>query len=196
MRRDSNRRTVLWCISVVAVMGVMAWASVPLYDLFCRVTGFGGTTQVAETESEEILDRTVTVRFDGSTAHDMPWVFKPAQKTIDVRLGETQLAYYEAYNPTDKPIAGTASFNVTPLNAGYYFTKIECFCFTEQVLQPGQRVMMPVSFYVDPEMDEDSEADSINTITLSYTFFKTELGDEQAAAPAGTDNNKTAATGG
>lgn len=192
MKTGSKRRTVLYCLGVVGFMGIMGWASVPLYDLFCRVTGYGGTTQVATEGADEILDQTVTIRFVGATAHNIEWDFKPAVKTMEVRIGETNLAFYEASNPTDRVIAGTASYNVTPLNAGYYFSKIDCFCFTKQVLQPGEKVMMPVSFYVDPEIVKDGEAAGIHTITLSYTFFKDELDADQAAASTKT----TAATGG
>ncbi|MEL7471071.1 MAG: cytochrome c oxidase assembly protein [Pseudomonadota bacterium] len=180
MSGQSHRRTLVPLIGVVVGMAAMAWAAVPLYDLFCRVTGYGGTTQIAADASSEILDRTVTVRFDASTSKAMPWDFKPVKNTMTVRIGETALAFYEAHNPTDKPIAGTASFNVTPLDMGGYFAKIDCFCFTRQVLQPGERVMMPVTFYVDPEMVTDPEVANTHTITLSYTFFETEL-DESAA---------------
>lgn len=174
MKVISHTRTVLKQVAVVAGMGALAWASVPLYDLFCRVTGYGGTTQEASAASDVILDRTVTVRFDASVATKMPWTFKPAKKTMEIRIGETGLAFYEAHNPTDRPVTGTASFNVTPLSAGLYFSKIECFCFTEQTLQPGETVMMPVTFFVDPEMVADDETAKIHTITLSYTFFETE----------------------
>ncbi len=119
------------------------------------MTGFGGTTGVAEAGAGEILDQTIKIRFDASKERDFAWEFKPVQRTMDIRIGETGLAFYEAYNPTDRPIAGSASYNVFPYEAGGYFIKIDCFCFEEQVLQPGERVTMPVSFYVDPEMVED-----------------------------------------
>jgi cytochrome c oxidase assembly protein subunit 11 len=147
--------------------------------MFCRVTGFGGTTQVATGGSDVVLERTVTVRFDASTVRGMAWEFKPVTKPIEIRIGETAIAFFEAYNPTDRVIAGTASYNVSPSSVGGYFTKIACFCFTEQVLQPGQRVTMPVTFYVDPEIVDDPETEGVTTITLSYTFFETEL-DSQA----------------
>ena len=180
MSKPGHKRTLIPLIGVVAGMTAMGWAAVPLYDLFCRVTGYGGTTQVATDASDVILDRTVTVRFDASTGRDMPWTFKPVKTTMDIRIGETGLAFYEAHNPTDHAVAGTASFNVTPLNIGGYFVKIDCFCFTEQVLQPGETVMMPVTFYVDPAIVEDDETADTHTITLSYTFFETEL-DNSAA---------------
>jgi cytochrome c oxidase assembly protein subunit 11 len=173
------RKKAIPLVAVGLGMAGLAWAAVPLYDLFCRVTGFAGTTQVATTGSDIVLDRMVTVRFDASTVRGMPWEFKPLTKPVKIRIGEIGLAFYEAYNPTDRVIAGTASYNVAPLSAGGYFTKIDCFCFTEQVLQPGQRVTMPVTFYVDPEIVDDAETQSVNTITLSYTFYETEL-DSQA----------------
>ena len=174
------RRTVIPLVAVGLGMAAMAWAAVPLYNLFCRVTGFAGTTQVATSGSDVVLERTVTVRFDGSTVRDMAWEFKPVTKPVELRIGETAIAFFEAYNPTDRVIAGTASYNVSPSSVGGYFTKIDCFCFTEQVLQPGQRAVMPVTFYIDPAMVDDAETEGVTTITLSYTFFETEL-DSQAA---------------
>jgi len=174
------RRKAIPLVAVGLGMAGLAWASVPLYDLFCRVTGFGGTTQVAADGSGRVLERMVTVRFDASTARGMAWEFRPVRPAMRIRIGETALAFFEAHNPTDRVIAGTASYNVSPFSVGGYFTKIDCFCFTEQVLQPGQRVMMPVTFYVDPAMVDDAETAGVTTITLSYTFFETEL-DSQAA---------------
>jgi len=178
--RPDLRRKAIPLIGVVLGMAGLAWAAVPLYDLFCRVTGFGGTTQVAAGGSGRVLERMVTVRFDASTERGMAWEFRPAQTAMQIRVGETALAFFEAYNPTDRVIAGTASYNVSPFSVGGYFTKIDCFCFTEQVLQPGQRVSMPVTFYIDPEMVDDPETEGVTTITLSYTFYETEL-DGQAA---------------
>jgi len=152
----------------------MAYAAVPLYDWFCRVTGFGGRTQVAEASSDVVLDRTITVRFDASTARDMPWEFKPVETNVDIRIGETGLAFYEATNPTDKPVTGSASYNVAPFSMGGYFVKIDCFCFEQQTLQPGETVKMPVTFYVDPAMIEDRETEAVHTVTLSYTFHSSE----------------------
>ncbi|NIR76404.1 MAG: cytochrome c oxidase assembly protein, partial [Gemmatimonadetes bacterium] len=136
----------------------------------------------AEAASDEILDRTIKVRFDANTEKGMPWEFSPKEREMELRIGETGLAFYEAYNPTDRPIAGTASYNVAPFEAGGFFTKIDCFCFTEQVLQPGERVEMPVTFYVDPEIVEDRDAKYIPRITLSYTFYETDLPEDVAAA--------------
>jgi cytochrome c oxidase assembly protein subunit 11 len=178
------RRTAASLAGVVAFMVGMAYAAVPLYDWFCRVTGFAGTTQVAEAGSDVVLDRTVNVRFDASTM-GIDWDFKPVQRQMTVRLGETGLAFYEATNTSDRPITGTASFNVTPYATGGYFSKIACFCFVEQTLQPGETVQMPVTFYVDPEIVDDPEASRVPTITLSYTFYETEASREMAdAAPA------------
>ena len=174
-RAASNRRTVISLLSIVLVMGALAWASVPFYNWFCRVTGFGGVTSVAESGSDVILDQTIKVRFEASKERGMPWEFKPVQREMEIRIGETGLAFYEAYNPTDRVIAGSASYNVAPYSTGSYFSKIDCFCFELQVLQPGERVMMPVSFYVDPEIVEDREAKYVKSITLSYTFYETEL---------------------
>ncbi len=189
MALTGPQKTVAQTVGVVVLMGSLAWAAVPFYDWFCRVTGFGGTTGVAATAPEDILDRTVTVRFDASKAKDMAWEFKPVEREMDVRIGETGLAFYEAYNPTDRPIAGQASYNVAPYSAGGYFQKIACFCFEEQVLQPGERVQMPVTFFVDPEMVEDLEAKYVHTITLSYTFYEIDLPEGYAALEAQADTN-------
>lgn len=177
---NSNGKTVLKLAGVVATMGALAWASVPFYDWFCRVTGFGGVTQEADAASDVILDQTVKVVFDASKDRDMMWEFRPQQHQMTVRIGETGLAFYEAHNPTDRPIAGQASFNVAPYEAGAFFTKIECFCFTEQVLMPGESIDMPVTFFVDPEIVEDRDAKFIKEITLSYTFYEIDLPEETA----------------
>lgn len=175
MSDKAKKKTALQMVGVVFFMGSMAWASVPFYDWFCRVTGFGGVTQVASGGSEIILGETVKVRFDASLERDMPWEFKPVQREIEIRIGATGLAFYEAYNPTDKPVAGTASYNVTPYEAGGFFSKIDCFCFEEQILMPGERVQMPVTFFVDPEIVEDRDAKYTKVITLSYTFYEKEI---------------------
>lgn len=173
-RLTEPQRTATMAAGVAVFMAGMGWAAVPLYDLFCRVTGYGGTTMVGA-GSDVVLDQTVMIRFDASRARGFPWEFRPEQRSMDIRIGEVGLAFYEAYNPTDRPIAGTASYNVTPYEAGLYFTKIDCFCFTQQVLQPGERMLMPVTFYVDPEIVDSPEAAAVHTITLSYTFHETEL---------------------
>ncbi|MBY6136524.1 cytochrome c oxidase assembly protein [Nocardioides marinus] len=185
MALQGPQKTVVQLVGVVVVMGGLSWASVPFYDWFCRVTGFGGVTQVATTGSDTVLDQTIKVRFDGSKQRGMPWEFKPVQREMEIKLGETGLAFYEAYNPTDRPVAGQASYNVTPYQAGYFFEKIDCFCFTEQVLQPGERVQMPVTFYVDPEIIDDRDAKYVHTITLSYTFHEIDLPEGYAALDTG-----------
>lgn len=183
-------RTVVQTLSLVVFMGGLAWASVPFYDWFCRVTGFGGTPSVSAGAESEILDRTVKIRFDASLDRHMPWSFKPVEREIELRIGETGLAFYEAYNPTDKPIAGSASYNVTPYEAGGFFTKIDCFCFEEQVLEPGQRVQMPVTFFVDPEIVTDRDAKYVHTITLSYTFYEIDIPEDYAALGEPTDTQQ------
>ena len=178
---DGTTRTALGAVGVVVFMAGLGWAAVPLYDLFCRVTGYGGTTQTASAGSDVILDQTVQIRFDASRERGFEWDFRPVERTMDIRIGESGIAFYEAYNPTDRVIAGSASYNVTPYAAGSYFVKIDCFCFTEQVLQPGERVQMPVTFYVDPAIVDDPEARDIQTITLSYTFHPIDLPDATVA---------------
>jgi len=168
---NKNTRLAMTCAGVVVFMLSMSYAAVPLYQLFCQVTGYGGTTQAAQSAPDTVLSETMTVRFDANTARDMGWKFKPVQNQIKLKIGENKLAFYQAINPSDKVISGTATFNVTPQQAGAYFNKIECFCFTEQSLKPGERVEMPVSFFIDPDIVKDPELDSIRTITLSYTFF-------------------------
>ena len=182
--RHSNQKTALLLGGVVVAMVGMAYAAVPLYELFCRVTGFGGTTQVANIEGVEIpvLDRDMTVRFAANTHRDMPWGFNPVESTQSLKVGEQGLAFYEAYNPTGEPVTGTATFNVTPHKAGEYFVKIECFCFIEQTLRPGQRMDMPVTYFIDPAIADDPNLEEVSEITLSYTFFLTE---DQPAQIAG-----------
>ena len=181
------QRTLAQTVAVVLVMGGLAWASVPFYDWFCRVTGFGGATNVAEAESDVILDQTIKVRFDASLTRGMPWTFEPEVREMEIRIGETGLAYYKAHNPLDVPIAGQASYNVTPYEAGAFFDKIACFCFTEQVLQPGETVLMPVSFFVDPAIVDDREGQYVHTITLSYTFYQIDLPEDELAAVEAAD---------
>ncbi len=168
----SNGRIVALLVGIVFVMGALAWAAVPFYSWFCSVTGFGGTTNVARAPSEVVLDEMVRVRFDANVDPGMGWTFRRLQREMKIRIGENAIAYYEAVNTTDHPITGTASYNVAPDAAGYYFDKIQCFCFTEQTLQPGERVEMPVSFFVDPGLVEDRDARTTRDITLSYTFHR------------------------
>ena len=185
MALQGPQKTVVQLVGVVVVMGALPWASVPFYDWFCRVTGFGGVTGVASQGSDTILDKTITVRFDASKERGMPWEFTPKVREMEIKIGETGLAFYEAYNPTDRPVAGQASYNVTPYSAGGYFDKIACFCFEEQVLQPGERVEMPVTFFVDPEIVEDRDGKYVHTITLSYTFYEIDLPEGYAALETG-----------
>ena len=188
MSARSNRRTGLRLALVVPVMVGLSFAAVPFYDWFCRVTGFGGTPLVTEAPGEDtILDQVIRVSFDANVAPDMPWEFRPLERHMDLRIGETGLAFYEAYNPTDKPVAGSASYNIAPYSAGGYFAKIACFCFELQVLQPGERIEMPVTFYVDPEIVADTEARHVKNITLSYTMHLADAPEEDMTAlPAST----------
>lgn len=192
MNANANNRIAFRLLALVMFMGAMAYASVPLYNWFCAVTGYGGTTTVADGTDIEVLDQTITVRFDASTERDMPWTFKPVEHKIDIRIGEVGLAFYEAHNPTDRVIAGQAGYNVAPFTAGEFFTKIDCFCFTEQVLQPGETVLMPVTFYVDPAIVDDLDGRHITAVTLSYTFFEIDLPEEITFAPVVDDGNGTA----
>ncbi len=183
----ANGRIAVKLLGIVAVMATLSFLAVPFYDWFCRTTGYGGTPQTADRGSDQILDETVTVHFDANVDKNMPWEFKPKVGQMTLRIGETAIAYYEAYNPTDRPVAGTASYNVAPEIAGGFFDKIQCFCFTEQVLQPGERVEMPVTFFVDPAIVGDRDAGYVRSITLSYTFYETPLPENQAALPQGTN---------
>ncbi len=177
----AQQKTAASLAGVAVVMLSLSFAAVPFYNWFCKVTGFAGTTSVAVAPSDVVLEKTVVVKFDASLDAKMPWQFKPMQTQMTLHIGETGLAFFEAYNPTDRVIAGSASYNVTPDQSGGYFTKIECFCFTQQVLQPGERITMPVTFFVDPSIEENPEAREIKEITLSYTFYETPLPEKQAA---------------
>ncbi|MDS9467624.1 cytochrome c oxidase assembly protein [Paracoccus sp. MBLB3053] len=186
----SNGRTVLTLVGVVIVMGALSWAAVPFYNWFCRVTGYGGTTNVAERASDVVLDEKIRIRFDSNVDPNMGWTFRPLQREMELRIGENAIAFYEAINTSDVPITGTASYNVAPDVAGYFFNKIECFCFTEQTLQPGERVEMPVSFFVDAGIVDDRDANRVRDITLSYTFHRSEpSAPKQAALKEATDKS-------
>lgn len=169
-----NRKTAMTVFTVVAAMVALSFASVPLYRLFCQVTGYGGTTQVSQALPEKILDREVTVRFNTDVSPELPWDFKPELKQVRLRIGEEGVIAFLAHNQTAQPLTGTAIYNVTPLKAGKYFHKMQCFCFGEQLLEPGQSVSMPVVFYVDPAFDEDPNMEDVTSITLSYSFFQAE----------------------
>ncbi|HEX6119052.1 MAG TPA: cytochrome c oxidase assembly protein [Dongiaceae bacterium] len=171
-RRNLNLMMVL--VGVVAGMTGLSFAAVPFYRIFCEATGFNGTPQRADKAPGEIADRVVRVTFNADVANGLDWHFQPMQRSLDLRVGETKLAFYVAENLESRPVTGRAVFNVSPDVFGAYFTKIECFCFTEQTLQPGQRVEMPVSFFIDPAMLKDPQLRSLNDITLSYTFFRAE----------------------
>ena len=169
-------------LAVAGGMLGLSFASVPLYRLFCQVTGYGGTPNVeAEAAPGAVAERVITVRFDSNVNSALPWRFKPTQRAVDLRVGEEGLAFYRAENISDKPVTGTASFNVTPFKAAQYFSKIECFCFTEQTLAPGEFVDMPVTFYVDPDIMADENVADVKAITLSYTFYPVDMDDADEA---------------
>ena len=174
---DRNVRTGALAFLGALAMLSLGYASVPLYDLFCRVTGFGGTTQVAsESEANKAalagVNKTISIRFDASIANDVPWTFNPSQPTDTVRIGQRDIATYVAKNHGSVPITGTATCNVEPAQAGKYFQKIQCFCFTEQTIAAGEEVTMPVLYYVDPAILDDEVIGDIEQITLSYTFHR------------------------
>jgi cytochrome c oxidase assembly protein subunit 11 len=182
-KQRSNRLVAGMCLAFFGGMVGMAYAAVPLYAMFCQMTGYGGTTQRVEQYSDRVLDRTVTVRFDANVSSGLPWDFKPAQRDMTMKIGETAEAHYTATNLFDTPTAGRATFNVTPEIAGSYFNKVECFCFTDTTLKPGETLDMPVVFFVDPDIADVPELKDITTITLSYTFFPIEEDKPVAAAP-------------
>ena len=186
-----NLRVALIAGSVAAGMVGLSYAAVPLYRLFCQVTGFGGTTQRADAAPEKATDSPVSVRFDANTSGNLAWSFHAVQTQMTVKVGEQNMAYYKATNISDKPVTGTAVFNVTPVQAGVYFNKIQCFCFTEQTLQPGESIEMPVSFFVDPDMLEDPDAAGIKEITLSYTFYPVDKPKAVSEAPSAAPGSVT-----
>jgi cytochrome c oxidase assembly protein subunit 11 len=194
-RRISNGAMAMLLIGVLAGAVGLVIASVPLYRLFCQVTGYGGTTRVAEQASDTIGARQVTVRFNADLSRDMPWAFVPVKREMTLAVGETGLAYFKATNHADHPVTGTATYNVTPASAGPFFDKIQCFCFTEQTLAPGQSADLPVSFFVDPAIADDPDMVDVSTITLSYTFFPVADGapDATKAKTARADDTEPAA---
>ena len=185
-RERANKRTATAVACIAAGMLGMAYAAVPLYRLFCQVTGYGGTTQRVTKPADRVLDRTVTIRFDANV-NGLPWTFAPVLPTMDVRIGESTLAFYRATNTSDRPVVGTAAFNVAPDIAGSFFNKLECFCFKEQRLDPGETVDMPVSFYVDPTLVDDKDARKVTQITLSYTFYPVDKPRQAAEGQGRTD---------
>lgn len=177
-----NLSLAVACVAFVGAMVGAAYAAVPLYQLFCQVTGYGGTTTVATAAPIQPIDHEITVRFDANVSPKLPWTFKPIDRAIKSRLGEVVEAEYEIENTSDAPTAAQAVFNVTPFAAGAYFSKLDCFCFTEQKLAPGEKRRVTVTYYVDPELAEDDEANKVGTITLSYTFFPAAVAAEAADA--------------
>ena len=170
---DKNNRVAMSLLTLVFAMLLLAYASVPLYNLFCKVTGFGGTPNITQIESDYVLDKTIEVRFDANVSSDLNWDFYPERKTFDLKIGADYTANYIAKNNSDTAISGTASFNVSPDDAGKYFSKLECFCFNEQSLKPGEEKVMPINFYIDPEIVNDKFIGDLSEITLSYTFYET-----------------------
>ena len=174
--KDKNARVAWTMVAIVGGMLGLAYAAVPRYEIFCKATGFAGTPVVAQEgaqgEGRPVLDRTVTVRFDSNVDPNLSWRFQPLEREVKVKLGEEKLVFFRATNVSQRPIVGTATYNVTPEPAGPWFNKIQCFCFTEQLLKPGQSVDMPVVFFIDPAMNQDRRYDNVRTITLSYTFFE------------------------
>ncbi len=184
-RRRRNRTTFLVLSGVVFGMVGLSYAAVPLYRLFCQITGYGGTTQVAETAPEAVVDRVITVRFNADVDPALDWDFRPMQRSVRLKVGEQGLAFFRATNLGDRPLTGSAVFNVTPLKAGPYFDKVACFCFDKQRLAPGETAEMPVTFFVDPEIVNDRDLDEVKTITLSYTFFRA-VGEAEEERPQAT----------
>ncbi len=172
-KNGNNKRLALTLALVVAGMGGLAYAAVPLYDAFCRMTGLDGTPQVSSGNPKGVIDRQMMVRFDSNVAQSLPWTVTAAKPVTD-KVGSTETVVYTATNHSDQPITGQAIFNVTPETTGIFFNKIECFCFTEQTLQPGETVEMPIVFFVDPDIAEDKTLDTVREITLSYTFYAVE----------------------
>ncbi len=172
MNRKKNLSLALNLLMLASGMFMLAYASVPLYRLFCEVTGFGGTTKTASASPTQVSERTLRIRFNADTDAALPWHFGPAQAELEIHPGQQALAFYTAGNLAPTAITGHATYNVVPAKAGAYFNKIECFCFKNQTLQPGQEVTMPVSFFVDPAIEHDPDMADVNTITLSYTFFR------------------------
>lgn len=182
---DHKTKTVLGIVGVIAAMTILVVNAPELYRTFCQITGWGGTTQQADAAPDEVLDRKITIRFDATTMPDLPWQFSPAQVTQELHIGESGLAFYEAENRSGDPVIGTASFNVQPAKAGQYFVKVECFCFTEQMLKPGEVMKMPVTYFIDPELADDPSLDEVREITLSYTFYRNEVAEQRMADAGG-----------
>lgn len=187
---DKNTKTMTTIMLVVAGMVGLAFASVPLYRMFCQVTGFGGTPMISTELPDKILDRTVTIKFDANTSPNINWSFKPEKHQEVVKLGQQGLIAFMAENKGSRPSAGTALYNVTPDKVGQYFHKVQCFCFAEQLLNPGQGMAMPVMFYIDPAMNDDPNMQDVKSITLSYTFFPSESEELDKAMEAFYNSDK------
>ncbi len=189
LRRDEL--VAACCAAVVVSMVGAAYAAVPFYNWFCRTTGFGGTTQVSEKAPDHVLGRTITIRFDSNVTPGLPWKFQPEQNEIKVRVGEVATVNYKVVNEAAREIVGQASYNVSPPTVGAYFSKINCFCFTEQRLMPGEKREMPVVFFIDPKIVQDAEHDGLDTITLSYTMYPVRQSQPQTVGSAGAISRTT-----
>jgi cytochrome c oxidase assembly protein subunit 11 len=187
-RKGRHNVLALSLAGLVAGMVGLSFAAVPLYQMFCKATGYGGVPREADAGPDKVLDRTMRIRFDANVAKGMPWTFAPVEHLIDVKIGETVLAFFKATNDTDRPVSGTATFNVVPEAAGRYFAKIECFCFKQQTLAANASVEMPVTFFVDPKIVEDEDTKNISEITLSYTFYRDDKEPGLAAVPQGSSS--------
>jgi cytochrome c oxidase assembly protein subunit 11 len=185
-----NKKRMAWtagiAAAIVAGMTGLAFAAVPLYQAFCKITGYGGTTQEATAAPTQVLERRIEVRFDANVAPDLPVEFAPKQRAESLRIGETGLAFYRVRNTSDETVIARATYNVTPHVAGQYFAKLECFCFTDRIIEPGQEVDLPVVFFVDPEIVSDPDTAELDTLTLSYTFFRSTSPEAQAQAAGGS----------
>ncbi|MBI1366276.1 MAG: cytochrome c oxidase assembly protein [Alphaproteobacteria bacterium] len=191
--KKNARMAMIGAAMALGMVG-MSFLAVPLYRMFCQVTGYGGTINRANEGAKTVLDRVVTVRFDGTVDPALPWRFKPEQVSQTIHIGQSSLAFFKATNLSDKPVVARATYNVSPAKAGIYFKKIQCFCFTEQVLQPGETVDMPVTYFVDPSIADDPDLDDVTTITLAYTFYKWDEKDGEPVVSA--DTGKGGAGGG
>ena len=169
-----HRKTLSLLVFIALGMLSLGFASKPLYDTFCRITGYGGTPKIADSNNSVVLDREVTVQFDSNVSGGLNWNFVPEQREMTVKVGQNALAFYEVENLSDAPLVGTATFNVTPIKGAPFFIKTECFCFTEQRVEPGEKVTMPVLFHIDPQIDDERRYDDVRQFTLSYTFFPVE----------------------
>ncbi|NWG45106.1 MAG: cytochrome c oxidase assembly protein [Alphaproteobacteria bacterium] len=183
----ANLLTLTVCVGVVLGMVGLSFAAVPLYRLFCQVTGFGGTTQRASVAPDTILSRQMTILFDANTGGALPWRFEPLQRSVRLQVGERAIVSFRATNESSEPVVGTATFNVTPDKAGAYFNKLQCFCFTEQRLEPGESMDMPVAFFVDPAIDDEALLKDVGTITLSYTFYPAKTPERLSRLDTGAD---------